>query len=156
MTREPEPWTVAARHEAGHAVVAHLLGAEVRWVRVDTDEDDLDGETSVAWPALDAAECASRSGRAALAGPLAEMDFLGHELLEDPRALASWARDWDEAMRCARAADGANPEARIHQWVAEVGELLREPTVAERVARVADALAAHGEIDACLFADCFD
>ena len=65
---EREAW-----HEAGHAVIAHLLGGEVREVTLESDDDAFEGRVTVAWPARTAVEVAERSGRAALAGPLAEL-----------------------------------------------------------------------------------
>ena len=148
---EAEAW-----HEAGHAVVAHLLGGRVRELTLEMDEDGLDGRSSIEWRGLDGMGLASVSGRAALGGPLAELIFRGEDSLEDPSVLSAWEGDWAEVERCALRVE-PDPAARvgvISGWIESVRALLADGRVEEWVARVADALDAHGTLDRELFESC--
>jgi len=147
---------VEAWHEAAHAVVARLLGAHVRSVTLEADEDEFGGRTEIAWPPLPEAELASRSATVALAGPLAELERFGDEDPGDPRVLAAWEADWAEVERCAAIAAG-DGDARLRAmraWMGHALALLRDHGVDRVVARVADALEAHGTLDDALFEDC--
>ena len=66
------------------------------------------------------------------------------------------AGDWREIERCAavleRQAEGQR--RLVEGWAREVRTMLLDPGVEELVARVADALDAHGELDETLFEDC--
>ena len=148
---EQEAW-----HEAGHAVVARLLGGRVRWVTLESDLDGLEGHAAVEWTAASERQLASRSGRTALGGPLAELLFRGELDIEDAVTLASWQADWSEVERAAsRLEETLEGRSRvISAWIAEVRAMIREPHVEERIARVADALDAHGSLDEGLFEDC--
>ena len=82
----------------------------------------------------------------------------GREALDDPEALRSWTHDWlvvhDAVVHLHR-----KPErhlAQVRAWMADVQEQLDAPEVEEAVARVADALSAHGTLDRDLFLDCLD
>jgi len=81
--------------------------------------------------------------------------FGGHEL-DDVHVLAAWEADWQEIERCA-AVLAPEPERQrrvVESWAREVRALLLDAGVEELVARVADALDAHGELDETLFEDC--
>jgi hypothetical protein len=145
-----------AWHEAGHAVVARLLGGRVRWVTLETEEEHEQGRAAIEWRPRDARELASLSARAALGGPLAELVHRGEDGLEDPSVLAAWAADEQEVERAATELE-PDPEKRvalIRSWLEEVRALVTDPVVEERIARVADALDAHGTLDEDLFEDC--
>ena len=96
------------------------------------------------------------SGRVALAGPIAEVERFGGHDLDDVHVLAAWEADWREIERCAavleRQAEGQR--RLVEGWAREVRTMLLDPGVEELVARVADALDAHGELDETLFEDC--
>ena len=62
----------ASYHEAGHVLMAHLLGGRVVGASIEPDEDELMGQTAVEWSGVDALERARRSAMVALAGPVAE------------------------------------------------------------------------------------
>ncbi|QDV04790.1 hypothetical protein Poly30_02830 [Planctomycetes bacterium Poly30] len=147
---------VLAWHEASHAVVAHVLGGRVRLVTLEQDEDALGGMTSIEWPAEMASDRAGFSARVALAGPLAEIERFGEVDPDDVRALAVWELDWSEVERSARTLhdDPVQRESLIRSWVREVRALLEDPHIEERIARVAEALDAHGTLDRDLFEDC--
>lgn len=148
---EAEAW-----HEAGHAVVARLLGGRVRGVTLESDRDGLEGHAAIEWRPRDVRDLASLSGRTALAGPLAELRFRGEGGLEDLGVIAVWKSDWDAVEQAAEQFE-TNLEARaavIPRWVSEVRAMVGEPAVEERIARVADALDAHGTLDENLFEAC--
>ncbi len=146
-------------HEAAHAVVAHLLGGEVRCVTLESEWQGHDGHTEVAWRGLDRRELARCEALVAWAGPLAELLRDGGvpddpaEL--EPEVVASWRADHEAAERALGVlAGGPEERARIRRaLLAELHELLEHPAVEERIARVADHLEAHGTLDAVLFED---
>lgn len=143
-------------HEASHAVIAHVLGGRVRLVTLEQEEDELGGMTSIEWPSQHVSNREGHSARVALAGPLGELARFGEADPEDVRALRVWELDWKEVDRSASAIHG-DPEERdklIRSWVREVSELLEDPNIEERIARVADALDAHETLDEDLFEDC--
>lgn len=142
-------------HEAGHAVVAHLMGADVREVTIESDDDAYSGRVSAAWHGMSTRDAAAASGCAALAGPLAELSFEGQIDPEDHEIRAAWNGDWAEVERCAEAVE-PDPELRtdlIRAWISRVEALIVEPRTDELIARVADALSAHGTLDETLFLD---
>ncbi|MGA1606440.1 MAG: hypothetical protein ACO4CT_05615 [Planctomycetota bacterium] len=143
-----------AWHEAGHALVAHLLGGRVMHVTLEPDDEDQDGEVAVAWPRA-AGGLAPLSGRVALAGAVAELVYLGDDPDLDPTTLSAWRGDWDEACRCAaqHEHDPERREALLRAWMADVHDLLAAPGHEELLARIADALDAHGTLDDVLFED---
>ncbi len=142
-------------HEAGHAVVAHLLGAEIYEVTLESDDDAFSGRVSAAWHGRSPKDAATSSGCAALAGPLAELSFEGQVDPEDSGIRAAWNGDWQEVERCAALVE-PDPELRtdvIRAWIERVEALVEEPRTDELIARVADALSAHGTLDETLFLD---
>lgn len=149
MHPDPAVW-----HEAGHALVAHWQGAEVRWVTLESDRDDHEGHTEVAWRGLDTRERLRRSAMVALAGPVAEMLETDVDP-EEPDVLATWQGDWDEAVACLRvlAPDERERDRLLRRLLGQVRAFLAEPSVRERLARVVDALDAHETLDATLFDD---
>lgn len=86
-----------AYHEAGHALVAYLLGGRVRQVTIEPDHDDgprRGGDTQVIWrrTRADEVEFAKKSVQVHLAGPVAEMIYSGEPY--HPAFIAEWAADW--------------------------------------------------------------
>lgn len=141
----------ASYHEAGHALVAHLLGGRVVEVTLEDDSGDLHGKTTVTWRTVAAAEQARRSGLTALGGPLAETRHRGE--VDPPEAFSAWAADWRDVQRALAVC--SRPDAArmlLQRWVAEVAAWYADADVWERLCRVADALEAHGTLDADLFA----
>jgi hypothetical protein len=151
-----DPTEIEAWHEAGHAVIAHLLGGRIVSISLEPEEDGFGGRSAIQWGTSDGASVASLSGRVALAGPIAEVERFGGHDLDDVHVLAAWEADWREIERCAavleRQAEGQR--RLVEGWAREVRTMLLDPGVEELVARVADALDAHGELDETLFEDC--
>jgi hypothetical protein len=141
--------TAAAYHEAGHAYLAYRLGGRVLAVSLELDDDTEQGRTSVAWPGAPRAEQLRRSALVALAGPVAELHFRGE--LDQLDTLSAWRADWREVQRAL--ASRPDPQRVLRRWLAEVRTALCEPAAWERLCRLADALEAHGSLDADLLAD---
>jgi|GEM_PF-1558109 len=148
---------LAAYHEAGHVVVAHLAGGRVVESTIESEHDGHRGHTVVAWTGVawsgaagtgaSAREAATASALAALGGPIAETLWLGDE--PDAEALSAWRADWDEVEA---ALDAHVPvderEGTRSAWIARVVAALRDAVIWERVCRVADHLEAHGGLEA--------
>lgn len=93
-----------AYHEAGHAFMAVQLGAKVRSVTIDPDNDDGPkrfGDTQVIWRKgrLSDREFQERAIQVSLAGPVAEMLYTGDPF--HPGLVAEWAHDWQTAWKMA-------------------------------------------------------
>lgn len=93
-----------AYHEAGHALMALLLGGEVRQVTIEPDRDDgpeRQGDTQVLWrrSGMSDHDYAKRAVQVCLAGPVAEMLYSGEPY--HPGLVAAWAADWREAWNAA-------------------------------------------------------
>jgi len=92
-----------AYHEAGHAVMACLLGARVESMTIDPDWDDGPeryGDVTICWPDGPL----TKSGvehrvKVALAGPVAEMIYRQEPF--HPAVVPEWAMDWRDAWRWA-------------------------------------------------------
>ncbi len=89
-----------AYHEAGHALMAYLLGAKVQRVTIEPDHDDgpdRQGDTRVLWRrAADGEQALARKMvQVCLAGPVAEMIYSNEPY--HPGLVAAWAADWREA-----------------------------------------------------------
>lgn len=145
-----------AWHEAGHAVITHVLGARVVELTLESDEAAIDGLASIKWPG--AASTESRidaQALCALAGPLAELAFEGRHAEITFEQLASWGADWRLVQSCLDqlGLDAEARHARLSRWVLAIKKLFAAPEFCERVARVADMLEAHGTLDETLFAD---
>jgi hypothetical protein len=152
----PDSSEIEAWHEAGHAVVAHLLGGRIVSVTLEPEEDGYGARSAIEWGASDEAAVANLSGRVALAGPIAEVERFGGHELDDVHVLAAWEADWQEIERCAAVLEREEEGQKrvMERWAREVRTMLLDPGVEELVARVADALEAHGELDETLFEDC--
>jgi hypothetical protein len=73
MKRNGHAGTIAAHHEAGHAVIAHMLGGDVGRVSID---DDGGGATSIKWLGRgDDEQRIQRKILVALAGPYSQRRF---------------------------------------------------------------------------------
>ena len=93
-----------AYHEAGHALMATLLGGQVQQVTIAPDNDDgpaRQGDTQVLWrhAGISEKEFARLTVQVSLAGPVAEMIYSGDAY--HPGLVAEWAADWSEAWKAA-------------------------------------------------------
>ena len=144
-----------AYHEAGHVVMAHILGGEVVEVTIENDEDELMGLTTVRWRSSSESERRRASALVALAGPVAETRWRGEADMLD--TLTAWRGDWHEIAQALTAEAAATPTIDpvrlLHQWLHEVLQQFEDPGVWEHLCRVADALEAHGTLDDVLLDD---
>ena len=93
-----------AYHEAGHALMALLLGGTVQQVTIEPDRDDgpdRQGDTRVLWhrAGISDKEFAKKAVQVCLAGPVAEMIYSGDPY--HPGLVAEWAADWRAAWEAA-------------------------------------------------------
>lgn len=139
----------AAYHEAGHAVMAHLLGGEVVECTIECDTEGVAGGATVRWALVPPAERARRSALVALAGPLAEARWRGEPAPTDDDAWAADRREVDAAL--AALPSPRERTAALQRWLAEVARTFTDAETWECLCRVADGLAAHGTLDRDLF-----
>ena len=144
---------LTAYHEAGHAFMATVLGAKVRSVTIDPDNDDGPerfGDTQIIWrrSRLSDREFCERAIQVSLAGPVAEMLYSGDPF--HPGLVAEWANDWQAAWELAEPLFTA-PRKRLEYLESVTGELYRlmdsEPNWSA-VAALADSLLAHETLEA--------
>lgn len=141
-----------AYHEAGHAYVAVLVGAKVRSVTIEPDDDDgpkRSGDTQVIWPRskFGRRQFQEKSALVALAGPVAEMIYTGDPF--HPAHVAEWGKDWQDALQ---AAAGLEPEpqrqvAYLEQITLELYRLLHHDQHWAGLAALADHLLAHETLE---------
>ena len=141
----------ASYHEAGHVLMAHLLGGRVVGASIEPDEDEWMGQTSVQWSGVDALGRARRSAMVALAGPVAEAWWRGEARALD--ALTSWRADWQEVDRALLVVPAEDRAATLRGWLSDVRAELLNDVAWEHVCRVADMLEAHGTLDQTLVED---
>lgn len=141
-----------AYHEAGHALMALLLGGEVRLATIEPDNDDgpdRQGDTQVVWRRSDVSDedFAEISVQVSLAGPVAEMIYSGDPY--HPGLVAEWAADWNDAW--ASAALLHQDERRRLEYLERVSiQLHRRLQQAElwaALASLADNLLAHDTLE---------
>ncbi len=94
-----------AYHEAGHALIALLLGGRVKHITIEPDNDDgpvRQGDTQVLWRRASVGEktFAEKAVQVSLAGPVAEMIYSGDPY--HPGLVSEWAADWREAWEAAK------------------------------------------------------
>ena len=141
-----------AYHEAGHALMALLLGGEVRLVTIDPDNDDgpeRQGDTQILWrrAKISDKEFAKISIQVSLAGPVAEMIYSGDPF--HPGLVVEWAADWREAWE---AAVLLHPSERqrleyLEQVSVQLYHRLKEDDLWAALASLADNLLAHETLE---------
>ena len=141
-----------AYHEAGHALMALLLGGEVRLVTIEPDNDygpERQGDTQVVWrrAAISDTEFAKKAVQVSLAGPVAEMIYSGDPY--HPGLVAEWAADWREAWNSALLLH--SDERRRLEYLEQVSIQLyrrfREGDLWAALASLADHLLAHESLE---------
>ena len=142
-----------AYHEAGHAVVARLLGAEVRSLTLEPDWNDGParyGDAQVLWDndRYTPAEMARNAVLTALAGPVAEMIYGGDPF--HPGFVAEWADDWRLAWQAAAplVADERRRLALLEEVTRQLHAMLSRDDVWAAVAALVDELLAHETLEA--------
>ncbi|WP_010585729.1 M50 family metallopeptidase [Schlesneria paludicola] len=140
-----------AYHEAGHALIAHLLGGKVKQVTIDPDNDDgpaRQGDTQIRWrrPASEK-EFAQNVVQVCLAGPVAEMIYSGDPY--HPGVVPEWAADWREAWS-ASAILFPNERQRLkylEQVSVELYRRMQKDALWAALAALADHLLAHETLE---------
>lgn len=141
-----------AYHEAGHAYVAVYLGAKVRSVTIDPDNDDGPerfGDTQIIWrrSRLSEKQFRERAIQVSLAGPVAEMLYTGDPF--HPGLVAEWAHDWQTAWELADLlfVDQRKRLEYLEQMTGVLYRLLDSEPHWSAVAALADHLLAHETLE---------
>lgn len=143
---------VAAYHESGHALVAILMGAQVRSVTIEPDWDDgpnRSADAQIGWPVhlFTERELHEKMIWVALSGPVAEMLYRGEPL--HPGFVAEWAADWKMAWESAEHLIKTDHQrlAFLEQVSRQLYELLDRTDHWAALAAVADNLLAHETLE---------
>lgn len=143
---------LTAYHEAGHAIMALLLGGEVRLVTIEPDRDDgplRSGDTQVLWRRSRDGdrEFAAKAVQVCLAGPVAEMIYSGDPF--HPGMVPEWAGDWRDAWQAAALlhADERKRLAFLEQTSIQLHRMLSTDTYWAALADLADNLLAHETLE---------
>ena len=141
-----------AYHEAGHALLAVLLGGRVQLVTIDPDHDDgpqRSGDTQVLWnrPGLNEKEFAKCAIQVSLAGPVAEMIYTGNPY--HPGVVAEWAADWRDAWESAALLHPGERQRMdyLEQASIQLYHRLKGDDLWAALATLADHLVAHETLD---------
>ncbi len=138
----------AAYHEAGHAVVASILGGNVVSVSIESESPEVDGDAVVAWNRNGRTdhEMALNEIRVALAGPIAEMIYAGE--YDYLRIREEHSVDWQIALGCLQSLHLNTDRAAIllQKTVTELYQAIRQDHIWSAIGDVADLLAVHETI----------
>lgn len=141
-----------AYHEAGHAVVAVWLGAELLHATLEPDWDDgpaRDGDVAVRWHhhGFSQRELLEREVLACLAGPAAEMVYRGEHLRITK--MQQWAADWQFAdeLTSRLIPNAAKRQLFLESVVERLVELFDQPSFWMAIAETAEQLSAHQTIE---------
>jgi hypothetical protein len=142
---------VIAYHEAGHALIACLLGGEVQIVTIEPDDDDgpdREGDTQVLWRSGDTGKAfATKAVQVSLAGPVAEMIYSGDPY--HPALVAEWAADWKDAWEAAIALhpDEVRRMDYLERTSVQLYHRLQREEMWAALAALADHLLAHETLE---------
>ncbi len=144
---------LTAYHEAGHAFMATCLGAKVRSVTIEPDDDDGPerfGDTQIVWrrARLTERQFRERAIQVSLAGPVAEMLYSGDPY--HPGLVAEWAADWQAAWEMAEQlfTDHRRRLEYLEQTTVELYRLMDSEPNWSAIAALADHLLAHDTLEA--------
>jgi hypothetical protein len=145
-----------AYHEAGHAVVACWLGAEVVSVTLEPDADDgprRDGDAAIRWHhrGMTPRELCQKELMAVLAGPVAEIihSDLDCDIDQCEQWQSEWSADWQLACQLATALvpSAGHVEPLLRFTIERLHRIASEAAFWQTIAEVADLLEAHETID---------
>jgi ATP-dependent Zn protease len=141
-----------AYHEAGHALMAHLLGGQIQLVTIAPDDDDgprRSGDAQIVWrrSRMSDREFAAKSVQVHLAGPVAEMIYSGEPY--HPAFIAEWSADWEGALAAAEVLfpDEQKRMTYVELAVAVLHRQLQGDDLWPALAALADNLLAHETLD---------
>jgi len=139
---------ITAWHEAGHAVVAVMLGGVVDSVSIEVPDAEAAGFTGVFWRnASDTRSQCINDIHVALAGPIAEMIFVGdYDYL---RIKQEHAVDWEVVASSVQrmGIDAPTAQRLLASIATDLYGRLRKDEVWSAVADVAERLELDGTID---------
>jgi len=143
---------LTAHHEAGHALVAIILGGEIQSVTIDPDRDEREhryGDTAVLWRMTGRSDREYREHaiQVALAGPVAEMLYTGDPFHSG--LVPEWAADWADAWELAAVLkpDDKQRLAYLEQVSIRLYRLLDREPHWSALAEIADNLLAHETLE---------
>lgn len=151
---------IVAYHESGHAYIAVKVGARVRSITIEPDDDGphRSGDTQVVWKRskFSQREFLEKSALVALAGPVAEMIYTGDAF--HPGLVAEWSADWQDALRALEPLqpDPAQRVAQLEQLTLELYRTLSNDEHWAGLAALADHLLAHETLDAAQIREILD
>ncbi len=145
-----------AYHEAGHAVVACWLGAEVISVTLEPDADDgprRDGDAAIRWHhgGMTSRELCQKELMAVLAGPVAEIihSELDCDIDQCEQWQSEWSADWQLACQLANelVPSAGHVEPLLRFTIERLHRIASQAAFWQTIAEVADLLEAHETID---------
>jgi len=142
---QPDEWT--AYHEAGHCVVAVLLGGKVEWATITPDRDDGPnrwGDVRVKWQGRPRWVAQSL---VYLAGPAAELVYRDESL--HPAFVPEFASDWNSAWEASIASQKSDQDRLklLERLSDELYQIIKRQDHWNAVAEIADLLLAHETIE---------
>ncbi len=140
-----------AYHEAGHAIVAVILGGSVHAMTLVPESDGVRkaGELEVHWPRkrMSSAQINQQSIKVALGGPVAEMLYTGEPW--HPGLIFQWLSDWELAWSASRLQwpEERRRLAMLERLTGELYRVMDHPELWQVVASLADELLAHESLE---------
>jgi ATP-dependent Zn protease len=154
-----------AYHEAGHAVVASWLGAEVVSVTLEPDADDgplRDGDAAIRWHhrGMTPRQLIQKELMAVLAGPVAEMIHNDQDcdIEQCEQWKSEWSADWHLAWQFARSLvpSDQHVEPLLKFTIERLYRIASAESFWQTIAEVADLLEAYETIDGEQVRQCVD